>query len=181
MKRIVSVVVAAGCISALVFLFAATPSVNAQSGARTPQHQAAPIETRFWDWLSNADYGNWAAPTGEKADEFYPGKSPHGAFIKTHLNRVAAADPKELPSGSVIVKENFDKDKKLMNVTVMYKSAGYDPTQKDWWYAKYMTDGTVATMKKKGSDKAIQLAGKVEGCIECHQSAGGGDYAFFND
>jgi len=169
------------CLTGIAALFIATQHVEAQSGTRAPNQKAAPFEVRFWNWLSKADYGHWAAPAGETADDFYPGKSPHGAFIKTHLNRTAASDSTGLPVGSVIVKENYNKDKKLMAVTVMYKSKGYDSRHKDWWYAKYMPNGQVATMKMKGSDKAMKLAGKAKGCIMCHENADGDDFVFFND
>ena len=169
------------CCSTVAVLTIGTQRAEAQSGTRAPKQEAAPFEVRFWNWLSKADYRHWAAPAGEAAEEFYPGKSPHGALIKTHLNRTAASHQKELPVGSVIVKENFNKDKKLMAVTVMYKSKGYDREHKDWWYAKYMPDGKVATMKMKNSDKVMKLAGKAKGCIMCHESADGKDFAFFND
>jgi len=169
------------CVATIVVVSVVAQRAEAQSGMRAPGHKADPFEVRMWKWLSHAGYQHWAAPDGEKAEEFYPGNSPHGAFIKTHLNRTATAQSKKLPVGSIIVKENFSKDKKLMIVTVMYKSKGYDPEHNDWWYAKYMPDGKVATMKMKGSDKVMKLAGKVQGCINCHEDAGGEDYAFFND
>ena len=179
-KHVTSVSVLVG-VAAIFFLFVVAKRVEAQSGMRAPGHKADPFEVRMWKWLSQADYRHWAAPAGQKAEEFYPGNSPHGAFLKTHLNRTAAASAKKLPTGSIIVKENFSKEKKLMIVTVMYQSKGYDPAHNDWWYAKYMPDGKVATMKMEGSDKVMKLTGKVQGCINCHEDAGGKDYAFFND
>jgi len=169
------------CVAAMVALFVVTQRAEAQSGSRVPGQKADPFEVRLWNWLLHANYRQWAAPAGEAAGKFYPGESPHGAFIKTHLNRTAAAHSKELPPGSVIVKDNYSEDKKLMAVTVMYKSKDYDQEHKDWWYAKYMPDGKVATMKMKGSDKVMKLAGKAKGCIMCHEGAAGEDYAFFND
>ena len=181
MKKLVFGLGALVCFSGITALFFATPRAEAQSGKRAPNQKAAAFEVRFWNWLSHADYRHWAAPEGENANDFYPGQSPHGAFLKTHLNRIAASSAKELPVGSIIVKENFTKDKKLKVITVMYKTKGYDPEHKDWWYAKYMPNGKVAMMKMKNSDKAMKLAGKVKGCIMCHENADGDDFAYFND
>ncbi|MCH7728414.1 MAG: hypothetical protein IH991_18340, partial [Planctomycetes bacterium] len=96
-----------------------------------------PFEVRLWNWLQQSKYKNWA-PAPEQTADFYPGESPHGAFLKMYLNRTAVADPKNLPHGSLIVKENFDKDKKLMAVTVMVRSKGFDPEHNDWVWVKYM-------------------------------------------
>jgi len=171
------------CCTGLTLCLVASQRAVAQSGTRAPQRRAAakaavqkgPFEVQFWDWLSKANYQHWAAPAGESADKLYPGKSPHGAFIRTHLNRAAASNPKAFPQGSVIVKENFNKDKKLMSVTVMSKSNGYDPVHKDWWYAKYMPDGKIAMMKQ------MKIAGKVGTCVQCHSNADGDDYVYTND
>ena len=98
-----------------------------------------------------------------------------------YLNRTAAGNPKDLPNGSIIIKENYGPDKKtLMAVTVMYRSKGYNPQAGDWYWAKYNPDGTIAKMPpEKGS---MKIAGKAKGCIMCHgETAEGNDFAFFND
>lgn len=46
----------------------------------------------------------------------------------------------------------------------MYKSSGYNPDAGDWFWSKYGPEGEAMD------------AGKVEGCISCHESMGGGDY-----
>lgn len=181
MNKSFYLVVTAGVLSASAYLFATQSTATAQSGTRAPQQKAAAYEARFWDWLSKAGYRHWAAPEGEAADQFYPGKSPHGALIKTHVNRTAASHQSELPVGSIVVKENFSPDKKLVAITVMSRAKGFDPSHNDWSYAKYMPNGQVATMRMEGSDKVMRLAGKAKGCIMCHESAAGNDYAYFND
>jgi len=143
MRRYVLGLGALVCFIGFASVFVTAESAEAQSGTKAPGQKAAPFEVRLWNWLVKANYRHWAAPAGETADKFYPGKSPHGAFIKTHLNRAAAGRQKEFPAGSVIVKENYSKDKKLKAVTVMVKSKGFDPEHKDWWYAKYMPNGKV--------------------------------------
>ncbi|RMG32777.1 MAG: hypothetical protein D6725_16970 [Planctomycetota bacterium] len=139
------------------------------------QPASVPFERKFWDWLQSVHYRNWAPVPGQTG-EATAGQSPHGAFVKMYLNRTAAGHPNELPNGSIIVKENYGPDgKTLMAVTVMYRSRGFDPQHGDWYWVKYGADGTVAYKN------AMKLAGRVKGCIECHQGADGGDWAFFND
>ena len=151
--------------------------VHAQSGTRTQPVRS--FESRFWDYLRNARYTNWAPRPGQNGD-FYEGSSPHGAFLKMYLNRTAIANPNGLPSGSVIVKENYGKDKKtVMAITVMYRLKDYNPAGGDWYWVKYLPDGTVATApREKGG---VRLAGKVNGCIQCHSDADGNDFTFVND
>ncbi|GAB4145745.1 MAG: hypothetical protein Tsb009_18040 [Planctomycetaceae bacterium] len=155
---------------------------NAQSGfSRGSGGRAVPqtFEGRFWNYLQTVYYRNWAPAPGQGAD-MYPGQSPHGAHLKMYLNRIAAANPKTLPHGSIIIKENYGKDKKtLMAVTVMYRTKGYDPAHNDWYWVKYNPDGTVArTPPAKGN---VPIAGRFKSCIECHSSAKGKDFVFVND
>ena len=149
------------------------------SSAPAQSRRSQSYETRLWNWLQNAQYKNWA-PVPGKGGGFTPGQSPHGAFLKMYLNRTAAGDPKNLPHDSIIIKENYGKDKKtLMAVTIMFRSKGYDPEHNDWYWAKYMPDGTVA--KSPPAMGSMRLAGKVKGCIMCHGDAEGKDFAFLND
>ncbi len=161
-------------------------SVSAQSGFRGPtvrtQRRLSPEEFRTALWKFIADgktgYKSWTSWPGRNG--IYEGKSPHGAFLKMYANRTAAFSPKELPHGSVIVKENYGPDKEtLMAVTVMYRSRGYDPKHNDWYWIKYLPDGKVATTPPEKGAKPI--AGKFPSCIECHSSAAGNDFAFAND
>ncbi len=137
-----------------------------------------PFEQRFWRYLSANNYKNWAPVPGQSGD-FTNGQSPHGELVKMYLNRVAAGNTETLPVGSVIIKENYDADQSMNSVTVMYKSQGFNPAGKDWYWAKYNADGSIATT---GPDKGnLKVAGRFQGCIDCHQTAGGDDFAFFND
>ena len=66
----------------------------------------------------------------------------------------------------------------LKAVTIMVKRPGYDPDDKDWFWAKYKPDGSIFT-----NDKGMKLVGKVAkgmpvGCISCHASASGSDFVF---
>lgn len=128
----------------------------------------------------SAKYTNWA-PVPGKTDGFAEGGSPHGAFVKMYLNRTAAGNPKGLPNGSIVVKENYGPEKKqLMAITVMYRSKGYNPDAGDWYWVKFHSNGSVA--KAPPEMQSMPLAGKPMGCIKCHgESAAGGDFVFLND
>ena len=92
----------------------------------------------------------------------------------------AAFAPSSLPNGSIIVKENYGQDKEtLMAITVMYRTAGFDPQNNDWYWIKFNPDGSVARTPDAEGGKPI--AGRFASCIECHRSAGGGDLTFAND
>jgi len=114
---------------------------------------------KLWSYLTTVNpYTGWGFWPGHVG--IYPGKSPHGAYLKVYANTVAlkaAREGKPMPEGAIIVKENYGKDKKtLMAVTPMYRIKGYNPEAGDWYWAKY------------GADGAVLKAGKVKGCIDCH-------------
>lgn len=109
------------------------------------------------------NYKNWEMWPGKEA--LYPRSTdkpsePHGDFITTYVNEDAyaaiVAKRGILPEGSIVVKENHDVNKTLAAITVMYKKDGYDADHNDWFWAKYSPDG------------AIDVEGKVQGCIDCH-------------
>jgi hypothetical protein len=152
-----------------------TQKAEAQSGRRTAKRAH---HDRLWAWLQRFDYTKWNSADGQ-APEFQPSESPHGALVKVYVSKRTASDVKHPPDGSVIVKENYRQDKKLMAVTVMQRSKGYDSQNGDWYYAKYMTDGTI--VKTPPEMKSMPIAGKFTMCIECHSGADGDDFAFFND
>jgi len=123
----------------------------------------------------------------------YPGTPPHGKILETLHQRVTV----DGHTGIAIIKRNYrgadatvasveaHPEKYLKGVTVMYKrEAGYDPEDKDWFWAKYKPDGTLFNKKKMGME--IPLAGRVAkgkpfGCISCHKGAPGGDFIFGKD
>lgn len=113
---------------------------------------------------------------------FVASGAPHGAFVRVFQNDVADGDPEGLPDGSILVKENFmdDSEDTLAAITVMKRVSGLDSETEDWFYAKYLPDGSLDE-----NQDGVQLAGLVGkgssgGCIPCHSSAEGGDYVFGN-
>lgn len=148
---------------------------QSQSRSGTSTRVDEPFEVRFWNYLQQAQYRNWA-PLAGQTDGFYPGNSPHGEKVKLYANRSAAAHADDSPFGSILVKENYDASgKSLMAITVMYRSKGFDPENGDWVWTKFEPDGEVSVMN------GMKLTGKVGMCAQCHKSAEGGDFIFAND
>ena len=134
----------------------------------------------LWSALEKAEF------VGPKRINVRPfeGNEPHGA-IQQVLGKVITVAGK---TGKVLVKVNhggkeasvatvYDNPNKFLGAyTVMFKrEAGYDPENKDWFWAKYNKSGGLMTNPKK-----MQLAGRVakgaeKGCIFCHVAAGGED------
>ena len=120
----------------------------------------------------------------------YDGTDPHGKMLETFY-ATATIDGH---TGALIVKRNFgpegvdadqvlaDPGKHLGAVTVMFKrEEGYDPDNQDWFWAKFLPDGSLDK-----NPKGMALAGRVakgakKGCIACHSGAGGDDYIFTTD
>ncbi len=120
----------------------------------------------------------------------YKGQHPHGAVLDTIESKLKVSGH----TGKIIVKRNYggegvsnaavanNRAKYLKAVTVMYKrEAGYDSDNRDWFWAKYLPDGTLDK-----NPTGMQLAGRVakgkpKGCIACHKGAPGGDMLFLHD
>ncbi len=131
--------------------------------------------------------------TRAKKSELHMSAPPHGKITEILHQPITVNGY----TGLAIIKQNYggpdvsidnvesDRAKYLKAVTVMYKrEAGYDPENKDWFWAKYTPDGGLDVMEKMGMN--IKLAGRVakgkqEGCIFCHQNAPGGDFVFLID
>lgn len=113
------------------------------------------------------DYSEWPDHAG-----LQPGQSPHGVWHRVYGNRalfdVLPLAEATAPEGSIIVKENFDNNKELRNLTVMSKISGFDPENGDWFWAMYQPDGTVLAEGSPG------------GCISCHSGMRSNDYIVIN-
>ena len=123
-----------------------------------------------WDMMQADKYQEtWALFPGK--GKFYKGTEPHGMLLTTYVNKTAEdalkSGAKELPKGSILIKENYMPNKKLGAITVMNKTGdGKD----DWFWVKYNPDGSLA---KKGD---MAIAGKPGGCVGCHAASTSGVY-----
>jgi len=115
----------------------------------------------------------------------FEGNEPHGAIQQVLAGNVEVTGR----SGRAVVKLNHmgegadtesvynDPDKFMMAYTVMFKrEAGYDPENKDWFWARYDPSGALMA----GGEGMPKMAGRVakgmeEGCIACHTATGGAD------
>lgn len=152
-----------------------TPPRRPPPRAQTP----AEFQQSFWRFITRTSpYSDWPTwPQGEEQPR--EGEDPHGPWVKTYANATAAGDPKTLRYGSILINEEYDEDQETLSaVSVMYCVKGTDPAHYDWYWIKYLPDGTVAKAPADGGGKP--LAGKVQSCIACHQKAKR-DLVFSND
>lgn len=132
----------------------------------------------FWRFLVKKDaaYNTWTVLKRDKADDGI--NNPHSDISKTYANKVAADNPASLPDGSVLVREDYDAEKKRLSISVMYRVKDYNKDHGNWYWIKYLDNGTVVRTSKDEGNKPI--SGKVASCIECHAKAAGKDYVFSN-
>lgn len=177
--------VAFAAVAMVVALWEATAHSQGSGSSRSaPERATRPMTPdefyqSFWKHLNKQDasYKTWGTVAGKKGVR--AAKEPHGEFMQTFANKVAADAPDKLPYGSILVTENYDKDKKLKDIAVMYRSKGADPQHGDWYWLMYRPDGSIARTPDNEEKKPI--AGKVASCIECHSKAAGKDLVYSND
>jgi hypothetical protein len=122
------------------------------------------LENNYKDW------GQWPDHQG-----LQDGSAPHGPKHIVYVNQtitdaLATPNPNPLPAGSIIVKENYGPDgTTIMAITVMYKKAEFNPAANNWYWVKYLPDGTA------------EKEGAVEPCINCHGERTNQDYVMVHD
>jgi len=125
----------------------------------------------------------------------YKTDPPHGNIVETMDGKIKVGKRRAV----VIVKKNFGirgtdnkttveqvanspAKKYMTSITVMFRrEKGYDPENKNWFWAKYSPDG-----KLMKNPKGMALAGRVakgsdKACIACHAAAPGDDYVYTHD
>ncbi|MGH7468287.1 MAG: cytochrome P460 family protein [Longimicrobiales bacterium] len=141
------------------------PQAAAPATSNLPDTTAAAL----WAYLRQVDYSqNWRLWPGK--DRLYKGTEPHGMLLTTYVNDLAldalTNGAQNMPPGALIVKENYMPDSTLAAITTMYRVQGYDAQHQDWFFAKHDPQGKV------------EVAGRVQMCQSCHQTAAGGGYLF---
>jgi len=117
----------------------------------------------------------------------YEGVEPHGLMLETFFTEGTV----DGHTGTLIVKRNYGPEgvsaeevqmapeDHLVAITIMFRrEAGYDADNQDWFWVKYLPDGTLDQ-----NPAGMQLAGRVAkgadaGCIACH--SGSENYLFTN-
>ncbi len=118
----------------------------------------------------------------------YEGVDPHGAMLETFYTQGTINGH----TGALIVKRNYgpadvtiddviaDPAGHLAALTVMFqREDGYDADNQNWFWVKYLPDGTLDK-----NPAGMSLAGRVakgaeQGCIACHSADD--DYLFTTD
>ena len=140
--------------------------------------------SRLWDALEDANL----VGDGAVRSHAFIGSDPHGVVLEQTERTLTVGDT----TAPVVVKHNWmrpDADlttdevtnspwrENLVAVTVMFKrGAGYNPEADDWFWVKYLPDGSLD--RTPGN---VPMAGRVQGCIQCHQDASGDDFVFMHD
>lgn len=168
MKLLKSVICAAFC--------AATP-LAAQDMAPFGGDEDMAFAADLWQIMIDANL----AGEGAVQSFPYPGTDPHGMMLETFYTAATVGDH----TGALVIKRNYgpegvtedevisDPAGHLGAVTIMYqREADYDPDTGNWFYAKYLPDGTLD--KNPAGMSLAGLVGKDAdaGCIACHQNAG---------
>jgi len=124
----------------------------------------------LWEHISKTSpYTQWKSWDDHQGMQ--EGSEPHGSFNKVYVNDEAyGSSTAPAQYGSIIVKENYTKKKKLAALTVMYKVKGYNPEGGDWFYVRYKP--------KNGKAKPY---GKPKGCVSCHSANSDNDYIFVHE
>ena len=168
--------------SNLIICIAVFVSVSLTMGCTGTQPEESEVSTgttmlgpdgrELYSYITDEDpYKQWELWPGK--GELYAGTSPHGVILTTYVSDsvYSAIESKKgvMPYESIIVKENYDSDRQLIAISVLYKVKDYDAEHNDWFWAKYSEDGS------------IDAEGKVTGCIVCHGSRMDNDYIFTGD
>jgi len=139
-------------------------------------HEIIPSETnvampgpdaeKIVEYISRFEpYRSWHFWPG--TDKLAPSRAPHGDLITIFVNDFAYLSIKKhraMTDGSLVVMENYTKDKKFLGLSVMYKIGKYNPEAGNWFWAEYKPDGTVVE------------SGKAENCLKCHSEAKANDF-----
>ena len=149
-------------------------SRSAPARATRPQTPAE-FYANFWQHIMKpgAAYNTWKPLDHEPPNVEV--ENPHGNESPTYANDVAAKDPKNLPVGSILVREDYDDQRQRQSISVLYRVKDYDPEHGNWYYLRFTETGAVM----RGTDNK-PLAGKVASCIDCHARASGKDFVFSN-
>jgi len=145
-----------------------TTTVPTEGGIDTT---AAPSAEQLFRMVTETDpFEQWAQ--FPEAVGTVDSAAPHGPmariFINAQVENAMDGGTLPLPDGSIIVKENLGQStsEKAEAWTIMWKVAGFDADNNDWFWANITPDGEVGA------------EGRIDGCISCHSGAQTNDYVF---
>lgn len=170
------------CIAAAAALMISAPATTAQDAPFGTEADAE-YAALLWAFMNDNKLA------GEDQIETFPyeGIEPHGFVLETLYTKATVNGH----TGDLVIKRNYgpegveveavqmDRAGHLGAITVMFRrEAGYDADNQDWFWVKYLPDGSLDK-----NPKGMELAGRVAkgadaGCIACHVNADGDDYVF---
>lgn len=138
------------------------PSPDEGNLTKRPQANGASVLEFI---LKKDDYRQWALYPGKPV--LHPGQHPRGALLITYVSlKVLRNASGRLPDGSILIKENYDAQRKLQSTFLMYRVEGYNPDGGDWFWLEFSPQGI------------IKEEGKAEKCIACHRTVQSNDWIF---
>ncbi len=150
----------------------AGPSEEALAVVTTPDTTGAAIWAHITDGNYQEDWDLWPG-----MGRLYRGNAPHGALLTTYVNELAGsaleAGEAAMPDGAIVIKENHTPEGRVAAVTVMYKRSGYNPEHNDWFFTKFLADGSLDTMPN-----GMAMEGRLPGCQGCHIAKRDLDYLY---
>lgn len=152
----------------LALIYLLTLLISCKEEVRQPPLTKEEINgARLWERMTGeTDYSTYSFWPGHEG--IHPGQAPHGVNHRIYINKdlleALPIESKVAPYGTIIVKENMDRERNTGKITVMAKVEGYDPEGNDWFWAAYSTEGEVLA------------EGKPEGCVSCHSGMKSNDY-----
>ncbi len=125
--------------------------------------------SNIWKHIKKSDpYVEYAFMPGKEG--LYKPVNPHGYWMQTFINEEALESiedkRKTFKDGSIIVSENYSKEKELSYILVMFKDKGYNSKSGDWFWAQFDITG-----------EPVQEAKPVQ-CISCHSEREEADFVF---
>ena len=175
-------------ITGIVILLSQSALAQGSGSSRsTPSRPARPQTTKefadtLWRFIvrPQSPYTKWDTLPAGNAERRPADEQVHGPNPKVYANPTAMQDPAAPPHGSILVIEDYaDSGKTRNSISIMYRVKGTDPEHNDWYWMRYLPDGSLATADAASGAKPI--VGKVKSCIDCHENAWGKDLVFTND
>lgn len=153
----------------IVFCILAVAAVSFIFGSWALAEGPKPAPDALWEYITETSpYEQWQFWPDHQG--LQPGRAPHGELNRVYVNdRAYNSSKPPVQYGSILVKENHNKDEELQAITVMYKVRGYNPNDGDWFWAKYDTEGNA------------DIYGKPKGCIGCHGTRADNDFILVHE
>ncbi len=153
-------------------LLAACSADEAAPGQEPGRDLPNASASAVWSFLQDVEYEkNWEL--WPDTESLFVGSEPHGelhtVYVSPNGSDALGQSGDLMPTGTLIIKQNYSADAVLDNLTIMYKVSGYDTENNDWFWAML------------GADGDVRREGKLEGCQQCHGARRDNDFIWIGD